>query len=1435
MTQSERRFSCSIGIDMGAKYTGVFYALFDREELPTNLNSKAMTLVMPETGPRYVQAQRTAVRHRLRGQKRYTLARKLAFLVVDHMIKKQEKRLTDEEWKRGREALSGLLKRRGYSRPNADGEDLTPLENVRADVFAAHPAFSTYFSEVRSLAEQWEEFTANIGNVEKFLGDPNIPADKEFIEFAVAEGLIDKTEKKAYQSALSTMRANANVLTGLRQMGHKPRSEYFKAIEADLKKDSRLAKISEAFGGAKRLARLLGNLSNLQLRAERWYFNAPDIMKDRGWEPDRFKKTLVRAFKFFHPAKDQNKQHLELIKQIENSEDIIETLCTLDPNRTIPPYEDQNNRRPPLDQTLLLSPEKLTRQYGEIWKTWSARLTSAEPTLAPAAEILERSTDRKSRVAVNGHEPQPTLAYQLSYALQRAFDRSKALDPYALRALAAGSKSNKLTSARTALENCIGGQNVEKFLDCARRYYREADDAKVGLWFDNADGLLERSDLHPPMKKKILPLLVANILQTDETTGQKFLDEIWRKQIKGRETVASRCARIETVRKSFGGYFNTAYNTAQYREVNKLPRNAQDKELLTIRDRVAETADFIAANMGLSDEQKRKFANPFSLAQFYTLIETEVSGFSATTLAVHLENAWRMTIKDAVINGETVRAAQCSRLPAETARPFDGLVRRLVDRQAWEIAKRASTDIQSKVDFSNGIVDVSIFVEENKFEFSASVADLKNSQHAKDTKKNKRTKNKMLSEAEKLETRWLNKNERIKKASRETCPYTGQRLAEGGEIDHILPRSLIKDARGIVFNSEPNLIYVSSRGNQLKKDQRYSLSNLHTDYLKKIFKTSNIAAITAEIEDVVTKLQQTHRLKFFDPLNEHEQDCVRHALFLDDGSEARNAVLELLATQRRTRVNGTQIWMIKNLANKIREELQDWCRTTNNRLHFQAAATDVSTAKNLRLKLAQNQPDFEKPDIQPIASHSIDALCSFAVGSADAERDQDGFDYLDGKAVLGLYPQSCEVIHLQAKPQEEKSHFDSVAIFKEGIYAEQFLPIFTLNGKIWIGYETLDAKGERCGAIEVSGKQPEELLTMLTPFFNKPVGDLSAHATYRIQKKPAYEFLAKAALQPLSAEEKRLAALLDALRYCTSRKSLKSLFMAANGKSLKKQEDVLNPELFQLLFQLRVELKGEKAFKLNGSLKLPVEQDWIRICNSPELIDAFGKACTDAELTSKIARIWKRSATRDLAHAPVRREFSLPVIDKPSGGFRIRRTNLFGDELYQVHAINAKKYRGFASADCNVDWSKGILFNELQHENLTECGGRFIISADETSMSDWRKVLSEDNLGIWIAPGTERRRYVRVETTFIQANHWFKQSVENWAITSPLSLPASFKIDKPAEFKKAVGTELSELLGQPRDKIFIENIVNAKRIRFWYTVRNSNKKMNESYNNASKS
>lgn len=1175
MSQPVRRSSCIIGIDMGAKCTGVFSSVFDEGELPNSSNCRAMTLVMPQDSDKdlkYSQTARTMVRHRLRGKKRYSMVRRLAFLIVEDQLKRSGCVLADEELRRSLEALNGLLRRRGYSRPNAEDEDLTPLEAVRADVFAAHPVLGHYFSPARPLLDQWEEHTADVDNAAEFLADDALPTPDDFADFAESEGLIDKDDKKAYKTALKKLLDNASSLANLRRLGHKPRAEYFKAVREDLARDSRLEKIVEVFGGVDRFARLIGHLSNLQLRAERWYFNAPELMKSPGWEPDRFRKTLVRAFKFWHPDKDRNKAHLELIARIEASKDVIDTLCTLDPELTIPPYEDQNNRRPPVDQTLFLSPAKLSSRYSDLWRAWAIQLAAADPSLRPSADILNRATDRKSRVAVDGRPQQPLLAYEFSYVLQRAFDRSKALDPYALRALAAGSTSNRLTSARAALETCLGRHHVETFLDCARRYYDEVEDAKVGLWFDNPEGLLERSDLHPPMKRKILPLLVANILQCEEKDGLEFLADVWRRKIKGRETPASRCARIETSRKNLGGGFNIAYRTAIFKEEKKLKLTTEEKKLLKLRDLVEETADFIAGALGLDEAKKSRFANPYSLAQLYTLIETEVSGFSATTLAAHLENAWRMTSVSLKNGDKVVTSAQCSRLPAETARPFDGFIRRIVDRQAWEIAKRTADDIRRQAAFDHGLVDVSLFVEENRFEFSASVADLK---------KNAQARKKANDMMQKADGRWADKTERIKAASRGLCPYCGGPLTAGGEIDHILPRSLFRDARGVVFNAEPNLIYVMAQCNQRKKDSRYHLSDLNAKYLNVLFGSSNTADAAAEIEQVVSRLQSQNRLKFFDLLNEHEQDCVRHALFLDDGSEARRAVLDLLETQRKARVNGTQLWMIKSLAAKIRIELSDWCRKTGNRLNFHAAATDVSSAKLLRSQLAAHDAELAKPDVQPVSSHTIDALCAFVVGAAEEGGAAERAFYDDIESVHGLRPTSCEVVRLQPKGLEEKTNFDGVAIFKEGIYAEEFLPIFTLRGKIYVGYET---RSTAQSAIEVGGKKPAELLELLCPFFGKPVGDPAAHNIYRIQRKPAFEFLAKAALQPLTELEKRQAAVLDELRFFTTRKNLSKFLLTPNGKALKKRDEVLAAKLFRVA----VALSGEKAFKLKGELTLPL-------------------------------------------------------------------------------------------------------------------------------------------------------------------------------------------------------------------------------------------------------
>lgn len=130
------------------------------------------------------------------------------------------------------------------------------------------------------------------------------------------------------------------------------------------------------------------------------------------------------------------------------------------------------------------------------------------------------------------------------------------------------------------------------------------------------------------------------------------------------------------------------------------------------------------------------------------------------------------------------------------------------------------------------------------------------------------------------------------------------------------------------------------------------------------------------------------------------------------------------------------------------------------------------------------------------------------------------------------------------------------------------------------------------------------------------------------------------------------------------------------------------------LFQLKVELKGEKAFKLNGSLTLPVKQDWLRICDSPELVDAFGKPCSADELTSKLARIWKRPVMRDLAHAPVRREFSLPAIDNPSGA-----------SVFAVQTCSAMSFIKFMQS-----MQKNIAVLHLQAAMLIGQRGSFLTS-----------------------------------------------------------------------------------------------------------------------------
>jgi CRISPR system subtype II-B RNA-guided endonuclease Cas9/Csx12 len=1222
--------------------------------------------------------------------------------------------------------------------------------------------------------------------------------------------LPDTKAKKPYEDALKTIRSDADSILNLSSMGHQHRSKYLSAIRSDMGKDTRLAKVAAAFGGEDRFANLVGNIANLQLRALRWYFNDVTFAAGDKFEGGRLKNVIVRAFKYFHPDPENSKPHHALIQKLEASDDIVETLCTLDPNETIPPYEDQNNRRPPVDQTLLLNPKSLQKRFGDAWHIWAQKLETTYPALAENLDKITAETDRKSRICVNKKDVLPSKFYRGAYLLQRVLDRNKKFDPFALRLLASGEENQRSKVARQKLTEVLGSQHTVNFILFAQAYYDEVELAKNGLWIGDEDSLLECSGIHPPAKKKILPTLVGGVLQVSKEKAEDFIQNIWKLRYAGSASVLSKCRGIEQLRKAYGGEFNLRYKRALYLNEKGRVLSKEDKELVGVKKSVDAVAKFLKGRLGLTEAEADRFANPYSLSQLYTLIETERDGFTNTCLAVHAENAWRMTTT--LFDGDLI--AQCSRLPADCVRPFDGVVRRTLDRQAWELTKVLGARIKSSVKFTGGVVQVPFLAEANKFSFTASLYELK-----KQTAKLKKCED----AAKRKRKQWQEKDERIMRASKGLCPYTGIRLDKDGEIDHIIPRSLTNDTEATVFDSEANLIYVSPRGNQLKGDKHYSLSNLNAAYLSKIFGTSDTKAVEEKIEKEVKKLSDENRLKFFELLTEEQQAYVRHALFLDAGSEAREIVIDSLRNKRRTLVNGTQAWFLRRVIAKLQESLEPWKKKTGNRLAFRAWPSDAGLVHNLREALGKLDPILVKPDVQPVVSHTIDAMCSFAGACAvrSARTFMNGnIDFANpekAELLAALHPRNCRVIRIDSLPIDKKTSVESRALFKDGIFAEEFLPIVLENKVLYAGFDSA-CNGSKTNRVEVKTKNVLGFLQLLAPFFDRDIDEtLQARATYRINKQKAFAFLNRIQHSQPADSEMLQADVLESLLYHTVRKNLASALVSQNGKNLLAEDEVINLKKFTI----KVELKT-KEWKAAGVVLLPALDDWKALLKTPELQSRLGGEIGEFDLTAFLAGIRGTDRKSRMQHKKCRRTFSLPMVEDPSGGVRIQRTNIRGDRVYQTHSANAL-FVGFSADGKKVAWNKPKLLPTFTTKNLTVSGEKYRAPEDGfVPLSQWRRVSDKFGAQIDMAPGSADRRYVRVRLSWSDFAGWI--DAEKLELRDAMDLRDNVKV---ASFTDKVPAELRELLGKPRSVLFIEEV--GPTVQFRYIVESSNAAMKQAF------
>ncbi|QUE30581.1 type II-B CRISPR-associated RNA-guided endonuclease Cas9/Csx12 [Francisella philomiragia] len=186
--------------------------------------------------------------------------------------------------------------------------------------------------------------------------------------------------------------------------GSRHRSKYFEEVASVLLEQNHKEEYLRSFCqnlhagkyinlNVKKLVNLIGNLSNLELKPLRKYFNDKAHTQADYWDEQKFAQTYCRWIlgEWRVGSKDKDKKdgakysYKELCNDLKREvgttqnikSSIIEFLADLDPCRTIPPYQDNNNRKPPKCQSLILNPKFLDTKYPE-WQSWLDKLKSIQ-------------------------------------------------------------------------------------------------------------------------------------------------------------------------------------------------------------------------------------------------------------------------------------------------------------------------------------------------------------------------------------------------------------------------------------------------------------------------------------------------------------------------------------------------------------------------------------------------------------------------------------------------------------------------------------------------------------------------------------------------------------------------------------------------------------------------------------------------------------------------------------------------------------------------------------------------------------------------------------------------------------------------------------------------------------------------------------------------
>lgn len=1441
--QKQQLTISNIVVDLGGKNTGILFT-HGSSNLPPNAHSrKGMTLVFPEKGLNLSQKARLAKRHQRRGFKRRRLSKRLLQLILAHHHNGNKEQF-NEEFQR----LRTFLNRRGYTYLT-----LEEIEGITQEIQEFD--FDTRLIIVEILGKD-----CGLNARMDFLSQLE-KTDQQSLEFyrnlvKLCEKATTKENKEIEKDIKKKIRIIAEYAEKVmksEEEGHKTRSEYLECIRHDLSGVQFTEITHHCNLTTEQLANLIGHIANLQLRVLRRYFNDVNMAEKDYWNEKRLEKIFVRHLRSWHIKKSSREfQNREQLLQSIKKIGLLKTFLEINPELSIPPFEDMNNRRPPTCRSLHIDETKLDKDYPG-WREWIKNLVDKvkhtyelenaffDPELLYIEDYYKKSQDAVAHKKSKGRE---------AILLQRLFERSAAVDEYRFRAIVLVEElhaqgeviSEALRKAyetgKTALDQAVGAQNTPKVIALARRYFREIENAKRGLWLPEEIGNITfRCDRKPRQKKNLREELIGHILATDFHGTSKWSE--WEKlytepkKINNRSSIAAICRNIEEARKGLGDEFHWYWNRIRSKYYKPNPDDKTEKEVLKHKENAEKVAKVIAELLAHDEKTSQKYANPYSLAQIYNIMDGDVSGFYSTCPACTHENFWRSSQAAAAVERDdgTV-AARAVRLPADTMRPFDGFLARYLDRIGQKVALAKWRQLE-QCD-GKKLILVPILLEQNRFRFNSDMAEIKESARKKQAQE------KMQRAEKRFEDKW----ERIRKAGKGICPYTGEPLGKGGEFDHILPRSYSKGSFGTVFNTEMNLIYASSTGNRKKGDLFYTLKDLHPNYLKKLYGTSDTAKIVEQIKKTLQKFDKV-RSVYFHNLEENEQRDFRHALF---ERSLIKRVQDLLHTQYKMRVSGMQGY----LARVIYEKILKLNESKNLPLSFKVFAYDAGedTLAIRRENLAKHNAFYAKPkgSAQAPGSHVIDTtmVWAHALERGDIPGLPPGL-ILEGDALEELLPDELQIVSLAAREKYRRKRPHTMQIFKDTIYAERYLNLIVSKNKCGFGYDLKNM-------VEFEFEKLAFVFELLRPFaafrgaaiaeplehYTAIIGPKKKFVYFNIVREKAAAFLQKNAYAAeLSINETNQMALLTGLRYFTLKNNIFSALSDLQGKAKLFEEKDTNKFWTKINIKLEPSA-GAKPLRIAGEVKLPQLGSWQAILSDKTIKELAKKSRKWTELAREeseelIARHFKKTIINPHKHHGVRKVYSLPLPDNPSGGFRIQRRRDTSRQFH-VQGVEGAKFAGFAIKGGKVDFNSPVIMPLLMRENSLASTDGYVgkMPQDFVFMDEWREIplknFPEDWKSVkrfYLQPNSESRMRVRIELE----NSLLVENNSAWHLIAPLAIStAKVSEDKEiAKLQRNLGQLLNKWNLKPRDKV---NLVAADRnsTTYEFVVQSTNSQMQEWYN-----